>query len=560
MAQRNMPRQQQRPPQRKKPMPRGEGYRELSSEVLEEDLAVVVEKIQDAHEAYMSEIENHNTKNPQRNGDHLNNYIEGINRLSELAMIIRSEIDRRETAETRERDASEAEFDDMAETQVEGMKEEGKLDGDALGEYDLRAQNALRRKTGKEELGSFDELWDRAHAENNKFDKEQAKQKKKVGKEKEKSVIDAHQEARSKGDLEGGQDHITFSGLYDEAHRENEKRDEIKNSTEYQVEQSMMEILSNIDKATENRNKAVETYEKGGIWKKMRHPDSILDAAKNRKQVRNLTELKSELLAEEVGYADKKQELVDERVVLEKEQIDGDGFGSSVIEQMGDITMRMKILEKTHQERKERILNRLEKIGINVSSQIIKEVEPNLDSVGTNSNPLTGDEHSWKKDQENSVASDPNIQFRIHSLEQELKKNSLVSGASGFGLLKKFIMNKSDAEMGQYNKEHQEKGQEQVDNEIKSELDKYMQKIVEARLRRKRMEEMIKAEQKKSPIDINNALIIACSQRIVKETQELESYSESLREKVIAIGWKSKMRQIARPGAILGKAKERIGR
>lgn len=510
--------------------------------------------------------------------------IKKINSLSAELMNLQSEMRMRGLMEDEsEEELSEEDefFEDMAENQAEGIKEkrgQEQLSGNELGEFDLKAQNALRSKLGKRELGSFDEIWKEAQKDNRKFDVEKSKAFNKMWGEaqKDNKIFDeekANKEAERKAeklaegdkkldetlkihqegaDAEGrkGQNVEKTFDTYEEmlasAQAENKEITKIRSTSEYKVEQSLKPIYKEIDQLTGEYSDRLKTYEKSSWLNKLK-PSERHEAAKNRERVADLENLKYDLTTEEVNYTEKRKELTDQMDILSSESAGrlskmyegGQANGRARVE-YENILNQIAILEENHQNEKDRILSELQDLGAELPAEPEKA---EIDFSQVNSDYYSADEELFKKDEEKKMRQDSRLRGKLDDIENQMKKQAEVRKQPGTTLFD-FFKGTSDLEASRRDaSEHQENLNER-DKQIQREVEKYKKRVLETRLKIRRLTKMIEEEKKKGPEKMNFNLIHEAGSRVQVESLRLTVYGENLREKVLTINKKSGLKSL----------------
>jgi hypothetical protein len=458
-------------------------------------------------------------------------------------------------AESDARSAEEAKaqqnkfFEDMAEDHVEGINEkrgQEQLSGKELGDFDLNAQNALRRKLGKSELGSFNDLWKEAQKDNKDFDKEKAKEARKHGIEKEGDVLKAHQESSKEGNYQ------SFGELYDKANEDNRNVSQIRETSEYKVEKSLEEVIREIDKLQKNLSERVSEYEKRS-WVKKLKPSVRLEAARDKSKLDQLPGYKHDLLNGEIKYLDKKKELESKLDIFTSENAEkmskmdnGDVFSERIRAQYDGIINEIAVTEEKYQEEKEKIITKIEGLfdaedvdirGMIEAANTVESEE--VDFSGVDSDPLNVDEQLFRKEEEGKLYLDVILQNQMRGLESKLKGNAKKKFA-GTTLLD-FFKFTTDLEASRRGQKEIDANKPEIDKATEKELEMYKRKILETRIKIRRITEMIKKEKSKGPEKMNLAYINSCTARIKSESVGLKKHAELMSQKVISINQRGRL-------------------
>ncbi len=450
-------------------------------------------------------------------------------------------------------------------------------------------ENYKDKKIDGKTKTAFEQLWDEAHDENKAFDrkreanakKEEARLQKEAeakaederlervraeqdyekqewdnierhGAEKETDVIKAHQEAFKDGregpdgeKIYSEKNFKSYGELYDRAQKDNKELIDFRKTTEYKAEQSLKPIYKEIDTLHKEFSDNIKVFEQRSLSEKLSYPvrslvEQLYSVGKNKERMKNLENLRYDLTNEESYYMDEKSKIAKEfdsfpPDTAEKMQkmYDGSLADNKIKSEYERVQREMKILEENHKQEKARIRRELQALGDKIyqaddpqmqgliemgvvfeESQTVSE----SDFSGINSRKLSPDEEIYRNEQENELAKDNTFKLRIADRRGYMEKNAQLGESSDVA---------------------------ERDKQIEREIEKYKQKIIEARIRIRRLAKMIESEKRKSPEKMNMALIKEAGKRIQEESLGTYNVGKDLREHVIMIDHRSRLQKLA---------------
>ena len=453
---------------------------------------------------------------------------------------------------------------------------------------------------------AFEQLWDEAHDENKAFDrkreanakKEEARLQKEAeakagderlervraeqdyekqewdnverhGAEKETDVLKAHQEAFKEGregpdgeKIYSEKNFKSYGELYDRAQKDNDELINFRKTTEYKVEKSLEPILKGIERAYKDRSEKIKEYEDSSWLSKMR-PKNRMIARKSREDIADLENLKVGLSTEEVRYIEKKTELAKQLDPFPPEDAgklskmyEGSATNNKLRAEYKDIMDQMALLEEDHQVTVSEMRRELVDLGVVEASQmdsnerglremgvVFEEGEGynESDFGGVYSKELSADEEIFSKEEERKLRQDSQMRAKLNSLEVSLKERGKVgSGVTLFD----FFKGTTDLEVSKRDYAENPESVKELDKQVQREIEKYRRKVLETRIRIRRLMKMIESEKSKDPEKMNLALINEAGKRIDSESLGLYNFGEKMKQNVIKIEHKGRLQKL----------------
>ncbi len=335
--------------------------------------------------------------------------------------------------------------------------------------------------------------------------------------------------------------------MEDQAIKDNEALKEYRNSPEYKAEQSLEPILQEINKLLQEYSNQVKEYDdvkesgNNSLFRKVALRFSKGNIERSRRSINDLENLKANLLLEEANYIDKKGKLSQQLDFLSQDNVRGlsEMAEGSVTNDRNKakferIKKEIAFLEESYRGKKQKTLIDMENLGVEVLSpenQRLRDMGMDykyLDAIeelslkDVYSVSLDADEQIFAKEQEESFLRSPNFQQRIKAIESSLKKN-LKPGENEV----KFIFSNGETQLVYEGKGTTDKS---YLDEVKKAVETYKRKVIETRVRIRRLTKMIEDERKKSPEKANFTKINECMKRIEEESNNLQRLGEQMRQ------------------------------
>ncbi|RJO60932.1 hypothetical protein C4544_04145 [candidate division WS5 bacterium] len=418
----------------------------------------------------------------------------------------------------------------------------------------------------------FDSMWDEANKENQRFTakKEQTKKREEIkeGKEKEASVLREHREAYKRGDVES--EFKDFGELRDQADKDNEAIDELRLSAEYKVEKGLEEVYDKIKKTRLIYSERLISYKRSGFLERL-NPRKAHEAGKNRKAIEELDSLKHSLTSQEVSYINQKKKFAEKLEGLPLDSVrdlsNMSEGSNSVKAEFDRIRGQLSILEENHRNEKSEILWRLNDLGVDVLDEenidniklqeigVVYESRKDTRFQDVRSETLSPDEEIFRRQEEKDLSQDAGLQRKMKSIENKMRKNAKENLKSGVSLFD-FFKQTPDLEITKRNKQENKQNMPEIDKQIQREIERYKRKIIESRIRIRRLTKIIEEEKQKGPEEMDLTAIGTAMKRLKGETVYLKRHSEEMRQKVILVNQKSRLTGLLNKVGINVGAKE----
>jgi len=438
-------------------------------------------------------------------------------------------------------------------------------DPETIGKNQLEATNkrldTYRKVKGpkgirKNNFTSFDQMWADAQRENQAVDRkreaeaQKAQTEAEVGEEVDKEwekielgekTLEAHKEAAAEGKVE---DFDSYDEMYDQAQKDNQDIDKIRDSSDYKAEGALKVTYEIIDREISQREAKAAEFRNRKFLERIRpkNQGDRLRARISERQSRRLQDLRARLGSEVTKYFEEKKGFQSKLDLFSNTGADdfskmADGSGQQTSQDYKQIMAEMAIMEDNHKRALESIQKQLKWMDVEINYGAGDTSK--LDSV--DSKTLNTDEQLFMQQETEKMRGDLDFQHSKIDIYAELDKNKKVKMGSE---LKDILKHTTDTEVAERDK----KRQEEAKREIKKVLKEYQQKVLEARLKIERLTKIIESEQKADPAKMNMALVQGAAERIEEESIAIKKYEEQLRRKVkIRAGYKTRFASHARP-------------